>query len=141
MATAPPLGFLLNHLGDVLRDDTREHLAPFGLSVRDYGLLWQLDTNGPLSQRELGQRHRIDRTTVVAVVDRLEARRLVTRSADPTDRRRHAITLTETGRSLFDDVRPAVEGAEAAFTTSLTPSQRSAMLAALNTILQSSPSS
>lgn len=47
------------------------------------------------------------------VVDALEAKGLVARSPDPTDRRATLVSLTERGRALAEDVRRA-RGAESA---------------------------
>lgn len=123
MSSPPPLGFLLSHLGEVLRERTAKELTEFGLSPREYGVLWRLADDGPLSQRELGELHRIDRTTVVAVVDGLEERGLVVRELDRQDRRRRSLVLTPAGRSLLaeagdvvdrsaDDLQSALSGSE-----------------------------
>src|SRR4029453_19141003 len=47
-------------------------LQPLGLHVRQYGLLLVLATEGPLSQGELAEWVRTDRSTMVDLVDDLE---------------------------------------------------------------------
>jgi DNA-binding MarR family transcriptional regulator len=54
-----------------------------------------------LSQTQLGNALGIDRSTVVAVIDRLEARDLVARQPAPNDRRSHALHLTDTGKTTL----------------------------------------
>jgi DNA-binding MarR family transcriptional regulator len=62
--------------------------------------IWQLDPAlGPLSRRELAARLHCDPSNVTFLVDRLERRRLVTRSRARADRRVKALALTSAGRS------------------------------------------
>jgi DNA-binding MarR family transcriptional regulator len=135
--TNVPLGFLMSHLADVLRERTTKALANFGLTPRDYGVLWRLDAHGPLSQRELGDLHQIDRTTVVALVDRLESAGMVVRQADPEDRRRHALALTEDGRVRLEEASVVVDRVESDFVSSLGPQQRRQLKAMLSAVLDS----
>lgn len=66
-----------------------------------FGVLTVIDRNPGLSQTQLGNVLGIDRSTVVAVIDRLESRGLVVRAPAPGDRRSHALHLSEEGvRSL-----------------------------------------
>jgi DNA-binding MarR family transcriptional regulator len=60
----------------------------------------------PCSQRELAQCLHFDASNVTDIVDRLEARGLVSRTIDPSDRRIRRLVLTAEGeavrRKLFD---------------------------------------
>jgi MarR family transcriptional regulator, organic hydroperoxide resistance regulator len=60
----------------------------------------------PCSQRELATRLHFDASNVTDIVDRLEARGLVERTVDPSDRRVRRLVLTTQGaavrRKLFD---------------------------------------
>jgi DNA-binding MarR family transcriptional regulator len=125
---SPPLGFLLSHLGEVLRERTAKELTAFGLSPREYGVLWRLAAHGPLSQRELGELHRIDRTTVVAVIDALEERALVVRELDPDDRRRRRLVLTRAGRSLLAEAGDVVDRSEEELQSALSATERRQLL-------------
>jgi DNA-binding MarR family transcriptional regulator len=132
-----PLGFLMSHLAHVLRERTTKALADFGLTPREYGILWRLHAHGPLSQRELGELHQIDRTTVVALVDRLESMGMVIRQADPDDRRRHALALTDEGRVRLRDASVVVERIESDFLASLETQQQRQLRTLLGAILDS----
>jgi DNA-binding MarR family transcriptional regulator len=59
-------------------------------------------TQGPRSQQYIGEALRIDRTTMVGVIDDLERRGLVQRVRDPDDRRRYAVSLTDKARELVE---------------------------------------
>src|SRR5436190_12079630 len=102
-ASAPPpclgnrVGFLLarSHL-DALAI-AGEVLEP-GLDPKHFGALSVIAAEGPLSQQELGERMRVDRTTIVALVDELERRRFLARRRNPIDRRAYALEATAAGR-------------------------------------------
>lgn len=53
---------------------------------------------GPLSQREVAERLRMDPGDLVGIVDALEEAGHVERRRDPDDRRRYALEATEDGR-------------------------------------------
>ena len=54
--------------------------------------------HGPLSQREVAERLRMDPGDLVGIVDALEDAGHVRRRRDPDDRRRYALEATEDGR-------------------------------------------
>jgi len=66
----------------------------------------------PVSQREISDHLGLDASDVVGVLDVLEAAHMVQRRRDPSDRRRHAVVLTEAGETAarrFADLRAAAE--------------------------------
>jgi DNA-binding MarR family transcriptional regulator len=73
------------------------------ISSLQHGVLrmLQFDT---LTISEISQRMGLDPSTLVRAVDALERRDLARRGLDPHDRRRHPITITETGRELVEAV-------------------------------------
>lgn len=74
-----------------------EVLEP-GLSPKHFGCLSVVVAEGPLSQQALGERLRVDRTTIVALVDELERRGFLARRRNPIDRRAYALEATPAGR-------------------------------------------
>jgi DNA-binding MarR family transcriptional regulator len=60
-----------------------------------------VDAHGPLTPSELAGRERVQRPTVTRIAGRLEDLGLVTRAADPGDRRSALITITPAGRELL----------------------------------------
>lgn len=68
------------------------------LTSPQFGVLLVLDDHGSMDQSALGALAAIDRSTLTPLLDRLEARGLVTKAMDPANRRRRIITLTDTGR-------------------------------------------
>ena len=79
---------------------SKEVDASFGLTAPQLWALWELGKEGPLALKDLSARMYLHPSTVVGVVDRLEAKGLVTRKPDPTDRRRVRLALTPAGRAL-----------------------------------------
>ena len=70
-------------------------LEPLGIEPRHYGTLRALQVTGPATQGELAGLLDVSPATVVAIVDHLEGRGLVTRRRDPVDRRAYRLQLTD----------------------------------------------
>jgi DNA-binding MarR family transcriptional regulator len=70
------------------------------VSVSQAFALHELDTRGPLSQRELGERLRLDKSTVSRLAAELERKGLLIRERDPDNRRLYRLRLTEAGRAV-----------------------------------------
>src|SRR5512135_963184 len=87
-------GYLLKHARERMAELSAEALRPYGVSGRELAVLTVLATGAPPSQLEAAQRLAVDRTTMVALIDGLEARGLVTRGPDQSDRRRNIVALT-----------------------------------------------
>lgn len=60
--------------------------------------------SGPQPMRRLADSLKCEPSNITGLVDRMEARGLVTREPDPEDRRVKNITATELGRESFDAV-------------------------------------
>ena len=63
---------------------------------------------GPLPMRHIAQTLACEPSNVTGIVDRLEARGLVTREADPQDRRIKLIALTESGQAAAEELRASL---------------------------------
>jgi DNA-binding MarR family transcriptional regulator len=95
-----------DQIGYVLRRVTQRHLAIFAAAIPEvtttqFAVLARLVETGPVSQNQLGRAAAMDAATIKGVVDRLARLGLVGTAADPSDRRRLTVTLTEAGRGLF----------------------------------------
>jgi DNA-binding MarR family transcriptional regulator len=62
--------------------------------------LHELNVEPPISMRELAERLKSDPSNVTGLIDRLEARGLVERRPDPTDRRIKGLALTSAGARM-----------------------------------------
>ena len=97
-----------DQIGYVLRRVTQRHLAIFServpqVTTTQWAVLARLAELGPLSQNHLGRMTSMDASTVKGVVDRLSRLGLVETAADPDDRRRLTVSLTEAGQRAFTD--------------------------------------
>jgi DNA-binding MarR family transcriptional regulator len=81
-------------------EDFDRALGDHGIRVRHASVLVVIDAEGPMSQRALGRRLRIDKSPMVGVVDDLERLGLAERRRRASDRRVQAIHLTPAGRAL-----------------------------------------
>jgi DNA-binding MarR family transcriptional regulator len=95
----------------------------------------------PPSQLEAAQRLSIDRTTMVALLDELEAKGLVARSADPADRRRNIVVLTPIGRDCLVGASRATDEAEVAFLAPLGEADGERLRQMLQTVIAADDSS
>ncbi|MFC4906488.1 MarR family winged helix-turn-helix transcriptional regulator [Actinomadura gamaensis] len=106
------LGYLLKHVQAKLAGESARALEPFGVDGRELAVLAVLGESRPISQLEGAGRLGVDRTTMVALVDRLERLGLVERRRSELDRRKNVVALTEHGEDLLrraEDARRRME--------------------------------
>jgi DNA-binding MarR family transcriptional regulator len=88
-------------------------LQPLGVTVKHFGVLTFLrheaESNRRLSQQAIGEQLRIDRTTMVSLIDELERAGYVKRERNVEDRRAYVITLTAAGRKAQARAEEAVD--------------------------------
>lgn len=114
------LGYLLKHARLKLGELTAAALAPYGLDGRELAVLLVLAGCEPASQQQAARRLGIDRTTMVAILDALEDKGLVTRHPSAEDRRKNVVELTPAGRTTLREAMAASEKAERQFLAPLT---------------------
>ncbi|HSI59187.1 MAG TPA: MarR family transcriptional regulator [Ideonella sp.] len=80
----------------------------YGIARREWRLLALLAAHGALSPSELADRGDLDRARTSKAIGSLVAKRLADRVPKPGDGRRAVVTLSETGRRLYDELFPQV---------------------------------
>ena len=103
LASAP--GFLLSWVGRRMAADFARGLEPLGIQPREFGVLNLIDAHPGITQQELGAGALVDPSSMVAILDELEARGWAERRPHPTDRRKRAVHLTAAGRRLLNRAR------------------------------------
>ncbi|MFF9483395.1 MarR family winged helix-turn-helix transcriptional regulator [Streptomyces sp. NPDC014676] len=130
------LGYLLKHATSKFTALTDAALEPLGIDSKDFGALRVLAHREPTSQLQVAQTLGIDRTTMVALLDVLERKGVVTRRPDPADRRRNVVELTEEGVRTYDAARKAYEETESAFLAAVGPDEAGRFRRTLRALLE-----
>ncbi|TAD88351.1 MAG: MarR family transcriptional regulator [Alphaproteobacteria bacterium] len=122
------LGYRLRRAQVAVFNDFVRTMTELQLTPGQFGTLVLVDANPGLSQTALGGLLGIDRSTVVPLIDRLEGRGLLRREASPTDRRTHALILTDAGYSLLAEAVARVRAHENRIASSLSPQERTQLI-------------
>jgi DNA-binding MarR family transcriptional regulator len=117
-------GLLLALLGQEAMRRLRDAHTTHNLKPRQFQILGLLHDNGRLAQRELMHEMNVDPSILVTLLNPLEADGLVSRKRDPTDRRRHLVTLTPAGERALVSASRAQKETEDALFSSLDDEQR-----------------
>jgi DNA-binding MarR family transcriptional regulator len=131
-----PTSYVAGWVSKRARGDIQVALAEYDLTTADHGVLVALGDFHALSQQQLADRLGADKSHVVRLIDQLEHRGLITRSADPTDRRRHRIELTDAGRQLLETIVPITEALDAQHLEPLSVAERDTLSALLQRVLE-----
>jgi DNA-binding MarR family transcriptional regulator len=99
--TAYP-GYLMARLGQRSSQRFALALEPLGLHPKHFGVMSIVAAQPGITQNALRDHTGIDPSTMVAVIDDLEARGLAERRPHPTDRRAHTIYVTEAGQQMLE---------------------------------------
>jgi DNA-binding MarR family transcriptional regulator len=116
--------FLLKRLGFLLKDRAVEAFRPTGLSPYHHAVLALLGEDPRETQATIAEALGYDQSHLVGLLDDLENRGLIERRRDPTDRRRHLVSLTPDGKRALKRLREVVAGMEDEFFAPLDAAQR-----------------
>jgi DNA-binding MarR family transcriptional regulator len=133
------LGALFAQITRRLIDAERPVLEAHGLSMWAYIALSQLAQQPAQTQLALAHAIRYDKTRLIALLDELELDGLITRTADPTDRRARVVALTEDGHARHASARSAIRAMEDEFLADLKPAERTRLRQTLATLVGSAP--
>ncbi|HXI11301.1 MAG TPA: MarR family transcriptional regulator [Thermoanaerobaculia bacterium] len=135
---ANSVGFLLNKAAEVVRRRFDDRLAGYGLTARHIGVLSVVAADPSLKQREICDLLRIDRTTMVYLIDSLEELGLVVRKDLAGDRRSYGIEPTPKGKLVMERALADAARIEAETLLHLTSRERDAFRRVLETIVEDS---
>jgi DNA-binding MarR family transcriptional regulator len=102
------LGYQLRRAAIRVYGSFGDHLRGLGLTQGQFGVLVLIGANPGLPQTALAGAVGSNRSLMVRTLDRLEAAGLVRREPSPTDRRSHAIVITDAGRAMIDRLKADV---------------------------------
>jgi DNA-binding MarR family transcriptional regulator len=99
-----------------------------GLRHLEFGVMIHLHAAPGLDQNTLAERMALDRTSISALVYRLEQQGLIERAVNGADRRARQLRLTQAGKSLYDRVRPKAHAAQERILSVLTTAERRSLM-------------
>jgi len=112
-----------------LRQESDSGLTPTQLSA-----LAAVERHGPVTLGDLANHERVAPPTTTRVVAKLEADGLVSRQADPVDRRSSLVTATSAGTELIETTRTRKDAWLASRIAGLTPAERDRLDQALDVL-------
>jgi DNA-binding MarR family transcriptional regulator len=98
--------------------------------------LHELDTDHPLSQRELAERLGLEKSTVSRMVAELERKGLVIRERDPANRRFYRLRLTPAGRTAHAGIAAAMHDHFVHSVSAMSATERKALLTGLPALIK-----
>jgi len=116
--------FLLAQVGAHAAMRFAERLSRLQLQPQHAGALRVLASAEGLTQRALAERLGMFPSRAVALIDEMEGRGLVVRDPDPSDRRSHALRLTDEGRRALADIGRVAREHQDALLAALDPGER-----------------
>ena len=91
-------------LARLIRTEADRRARAHGMTRAQWTLMIRLESKPGLLQKELAEILEVEPITVARLVDRLEARGMVERRPDPTDRRCWRLHLTEAAQPLLGEI-------------------------------------
>lgn len=123
--------FLLYDVARLMRTRADQRARRMGMTRAQWVILAWLELQPGLSQNELANLVEVEPITVARLVDRLEARSLVERRADPKDRRIRRLHLTAAAEPALRDIRAYRAELSGRMNAALGSEQLSALTASL----------
>ncbi|MET3599805.1 MarR family winged helix-turn-helix transcriptional regulator [Martelella mangrovi] len=122
------IGYNMKRAFLLVQEDMRRVLEPLGLRMMTFSVLSIVVENPDISQTQLSQVLKIERSGMVVLVDELENGDLISRNRVPGDRRTYALRATPKGQRLWEKAKAAVEGHEATLFGGLLSDEEQALL-------------
>ena len=98
------LAFWVFTAAHAIESSLNEELAPVGITIRQVQILGALAVHGEAVQSELADLLRIEPSSVVRLLDRMERDGWIARREDPADRRRRIVRPTEKAEPVWEQI-------------------------------------
>lgn len=129
------LGTLNQFIGFGLRlaqvrvfQDFDDAMGDLAVSPAAFSVMEVLRNNPGLTQSNLAAAIRLDRSSVVPLLDKLEKRGVLRRQSSTTDRRHNHLFLTDAGLALHDEATRRVRIHENRITACITPAEKKTLM-------------
>jgi DNA-binding MarR family transcriptional regulator len=116
--------FLLKRLGFLLKERAMDAFQASELTPYHHAVLALLHEDPRETQAMIADALGYDRSHLVGVLDELEERGLIERRRDPSDRRRHLVSLTPAGKRELTQLRAVAKRVENEFFEPLDADER-----------------
>lgn len=123
--------FLINDVGRLLRVEADCRARAHGMTRAQWHILLWLERQPGMSQKELADFLEVEPITVARLVDRLEARGMVERRADPEDRRIWRLHLRPDAAPVLAEIAAYRADILQTVTSGLDPAARDALVSSL----------
>lgn len=130
------LGYWLRRLSDQVHTGFERAIARRGVTVAQWTVLIAIYRGDATTPREVARFVDVDGGAVTRLVDRLVAKGLIARQADPSDRRSIRLVLTDRGRELTPELAAIADRNDAAFFGPLSEVERERFADLLTRLLQ-----
>jgi DNA-binding MarR family transcriptional regulator len=133
---AAHLGYWLRYVSNHVSQAFARKVEAHGVTVAEWVLMRQLLDEEALAPSRLAERMGMTRGAVSKLADRLIAKSLLVRTADPQDGRAQTLSLTRAGRSMAPKLAALADINDAEFFDHLAPKDRAALLRTLRDIVE-----
>jgi DNA-binding MarR family transcriptional regulator len=130
------LGYWLRYVSNHVSQAFARKVETRGVTVAEWVLLRQLLDEEALAPSRLSERMGMTRGTVTKLADRLIAKGLLVRAANPEDARAQTLALTAKGRRLVPELAALADANDTEFFDHLAPKDRATLLRILRGIVE-----
>ena len=135
------IGYMLRRAQIAVFQDVFHAFAEVGIRPAQFSVLTVLAHNPGRTQSQVAAALGIKRTNFVALIDGLERRGLAERRPAPSDRRSHALHLTDAGKTTVRRLNRMVDKLEAGMIRRIGRGRRAVLLELLGQLAQPAGSS
>jgi DNA-binding MarR family transcriptional regulator len=130
------LGYWLRYVSNHVSQSFARKVEAHGVTVAEWALMRQLLGKEPLAPSRLADRMGMTRGAITKLADRLIAKSLLVRTADPEDGRAQTVALTAKARKLVPDLAALADANDAEFFDHLSQKDRAALFRTLRGIVE-----
>jgi DNA-binding MarR family transcriptional regulator len=130
------LGYWLRYVSNHVSQAFARKVEARGVTVAEWVLMRQLLEEEALAPSRLADRMGMTRGAISKLADRLIAKSMLTRSADPNDGRAQTLALTSAGRALAPSLAALADANDIEFFKHLTATERAELLRLLRKLVE-----
>jgi DNA-binding MarR family transcriptional regulator len=130
------VGYWLRYVSNHVSQAFARKMEAHGVTVAEWVLMRQLLEEEALAPSHLADRMGMTRGAISKLADRLIAKSMLVRAADPNDGRAQTLALTSAGRALVPKLAALADSNDAEFFDHLRSKDRAALLRILREIVE-----